>query len=123
MELQSAQAVQQLRDMMADPSLSEAQRQAAMQSYAAMTTPAKDRYILQDTVIASDPATGPKYGKVAIDVLTGRPVAGGIGDGLLGLPAGVSKEQALSQAKAAIASGAPKDAVNRRLQDMGLDPI
>ena len=123
MELQSAQAVQQLRDMMADPSLTDDQRQSAMQSYAALTTPAKDRYILQDTVIASDPITGPKYGKVAIDVLTGRPVAGGIGDGSLGLPAGVSKEQALSQAKAAIASGAPKDAVNRRLQDMGLDPI
>lgn len=121
--LQSAQAVQQLRALMADPSLTDAQRQAAMQSYAALTTPAKDRYILQDTVIASDPITGPKYGKVAIDVLTGRPVAGGIGDGSLGLPAGVSKEQALSQAKAAIASGAPKDAVNRRLQDMGLDPI
>ena len=77
MELQSAQAVQHLRDMMADPSLSDAQRQSAMQSYAALTTPAKDRYILQDTVIASDPVTGPKYGKVAIDVLTGRPVAGG----------------------------------------------
>ena len=79
MELQSAQAVQQLRDMMADPSLSDDQRQSAMQSYAALTTPAKDRYILQDTVIASDPITGPKYGKVAIDVLTGRPVAGGGG--------------------------------------------
>lgn len=77
MELQSAQAVQQLRDMMADPSLSEAQRQAAMQSYAAMTTPAKDRYILQDTVLASDPVTGPKYGKVAIDVLTGKQVSNG----------------------------------------------
>ena len=123
LELQSAQAVQQLRALMADPSLKDAERQAAIQSYAALTTPAKDRYILQDTVIASDPVTGPKYGKVAIDVLTGRPVAGGIGDGSLGLPAGVSKEQALSQAKAAIASGAPKDAVNRRLQDMGLDPI
>ena len=121
--LQSAQAVQQLRALMADPSLKDAERQAAMQSYAALTTPAKDRYILQDTVLASDPVTGPKYGKVALDVLTGRPVAGGIGDGSLGLPAGVSKEQALSQAKAAIASGAPKDAVNRRLQDMGLDPI
>lgn len=77
MELQNAQAVQQLRDMMADPSLTDDQRQSAMQSYAALTTPAKDRYILQDTVIASDPITGPKYGKVAIDVLTGRPVAGG----------------------------------------------
>ena len=75
--LQSAQAVQQLRALMADPSLTDAERQAAMQAYSALTTPAKDRYILQDTVIASDPVTGPKYGKVAIDVLTGRPVAGG----------------------------------------------
>lgn len=122
-QLAERQRLDGLAAQMADTSLSQDQREAARSAYASLSTPAKDRYILQDTVIASDPLTGPKYGKVAIDVLTGRPVAGGIGDGSLGLPAGVSKEQALSQAKAAIASGAPKDAVNRRLQDMGLDPI
>lgn len=122
-QLAERQRLDGLAAQMADTSLSQDQREAARSAYASLSTPAKDRYILQDTVIASDPITGPKYGKVAIDVLTGRPVAGGIGDGSLGLPAGVSKEQALSQAKAAIASGAPKDAVNRRLQDMGLDPL
>lgn len=110
--LQSAQAVQQLRALMADPSLKDAERQAAMQSYAALTTPAKDRYILQDTVIASDPVTGPKYGKVALDVLTGRPVAGGIG-------ANDSPSMAadLEQARRVIAADPSKRAeVERRLK-------
>lgn len=123
LELQNAKTIQQLRALMADPSLKDADRQSAMQAYNALTISPKDRYILQDTVLASDPVTGPKYGKVALDVLTGRPVAGGIGEGLPGLPAGVSKEQALSQAKAAIAAGASKADVNRRLQGMGLDPL
>lgn len=123
LELQNAQTIQQLRALMADPSLTDADRQSAMQAYNALTISPKDRYILQDAVLASDPLTGPKYGKVALDVLTGRPVTGGIGDGSPGLPAGVSKEQALSQAKAAIAAGASKADVNRRLQGMGLDPI
>jgi len=118
MELQSAQAVQQLRGMMADPSLSDAQRQSAMQSYAALTTPAKDRYILQDTVIASDPITGPKYGKVAIDVLTGRPVGIGAYDN----PAMAAD---LEQARRVIAADPGKRAeVERRLQQAygrGLD--
>lgn len=123
LELQNAQTIQQLLALIADPSLKDAERQAAIQAYNALTISPKDRYILQDTVLASDPLTGPKYGKVALDVLTGRPVTGGIGDGSPGLPAGVSKEQALSQAKAAIAAGASKADVNRRLQGMGLDPI
>lgn len=118
--LQSAQAVQQLRALMADPSLKDAERQAAMQSYAALTTPAKDRYILQDTVIASDPLTGPKYGKVALDVLTGRPVAGGIG--AYDNPAMAAD---LEQARRVIAADPGKRAeVERRLQQAygrGLD--
>lgn len=76
-QLAERQRLDGLAAQMADISLSQDQREAARSAYASLSTPAKDRYILQDTVIASDPITGPKYGKVAIDVLTGRPVAGG----------------------------------------------
>lgn len=76
-QLAERQRLEDLAAQMADTSLSQDQREAARSAYASLSTPAKDRYILQDTVIASDPLTGPKYGKVAIDVLTGRPVAGG----------------------------------------------
>lgn len=76
-QLAERQRLEGLTAQMADTSLSQDQREAARSAYASLSTPAKDRYILQDTVIASDPLTGPKYGKVAIDVLTGRPVAGG----------------------------------------------
>lgn len=76
-QLAERQRLDGLAAQMADTSLSQDQREAARSAYASLSTPAKDRYILQDTVIASDPLTGPKYGKVAIDVLTGRPVAGG----------------------------------------------
>lgn len=114
--LQNAQTIQQLRAMMADPSLTDADRQAAIQAYGALTMSPKDRYM---TVEGGTNEFGGRDASKVFDRLTGQ----GIGSPSAALPAGVSKEQALSQAKAAIASGAPKDAVNRRLQDMGLDPI
>lgn len=114
--LQSAQSVQQLRAMMADPSLTDAEREAAMQAYSALTISPKDRYM---TVEGGTNEFGGRDASSVFDRLAGR----GIGAPSAALPAGVSREQALSQARAAIASGAPKDAVNRRLQDMGLDPI
>ncbi|MGC8385199.1 hypothetical protein ACP3P8_25530 [Pseudomonas aeruginosa] len=67
--------LEQLQDVMADLNAAPEQRSAARSAYTELTTPAKDRYVLQDVVLASDPATGPKYGKQAIDVLTGQPVA------------------------------------------------
>lgn len=116
--LQSAQAVQRLRAMMADPSLGEDERQAAMQAYNALTISPKDRYILQDTVLASDPLTGPKYGKVALDVLTGRPAGIGAYDN----PAMAAD---LEQARRVIAADPGKRAeVERRLKQAygrGLD--
>lgn len=114
--LQNAQTIQQLRALMADPSLTDAERQAAMQAYSAMTISPKDRYM---TVEGGTNEFGGRDASRVFDRLTGQ----GIGAPSAALPAGVSREQALSQARAAIASGAPKDAVNRRLQDMGLDPI
>lgn len=39
------------------------------------------------------------------------------------LPPDVTPEDAMSQARAAISAGAPRDAVNKRLQEMGLEPI
>ena len=78
----SQNQLEQLRSMMVDPALSEQDRNAARQSYAALTTPAKDRYVLQDAVIGTDEMGGPKYGKVAIDVTTGQPVSAQASNGL-----------------------------------------
>lgn len=114
--LQSAQAVQQLRAMLADPSLTDAERQAAMQAYGALTISPKDRYM---TVEGGTNEFGGRDASSVFDRLAGQ----GIGAPSATLPAGVSREQALSQAKAAIAAGASKADVNRRLQSMGLDPI
>lgn len=114
--LQNAQTIQQLRAMMADPSLTDADRQAAIQAYGALTMSPKDRYM---TVEGGTNEFGGRDASKVFDRLTGQ----GIGSPSAALPAGVSKEQALSQAKAAIAAGASKADVNRRLQGMGLDPI
>lgn len=65
-----------LQEVMADLNAPREQREAAAATYTSLTTPAKDRYVMQDTVIASDPINGPKYGKQAIDVITGQPVSG-----------------------------------------------
>ncbi|MDH1865747.1 hypothetical protein N5D83_02800 [Pseudomonas chengduensis] len=78
----SQNQLEQLRSMMVDPALSEQERNTARQSYAALTTPAKDRYVLQDAVIGTDEMGGPKYGKVAIDVTTGQPVSAQASNGL-----------------------------------------
>lgn len=123
-QLSSQQRLEGLAAQLADPSLSNDQRETARSAYTSLSTPAKDRYQSQDIIIGRDENGRDIRGSQLIDVTTGRPVsAGGIGDGLFGLPAGVSKDQALSEAKAAIASGVSKDAVNRRLRDWGLDPV
>lgn len=67
--------LESLQDVMSDLNSTPEQRSAARSAYTELTTPAKDRYVLQDVVLASDPVSGPKYGKQAIDVLTGQPVA------------------------------------------------
>jgi len=49
-------------------------------------------------------------------------VAGG-GEQLFGLPQGVTRDRAIAEAQAAMESGIPRDAINERLRQWGIDPI
>lgn len=69
--------IQQLRKQLADPSLDPATRQQVERAYNALTTPAKDRYVLQDTVMGQDAAGAPVFGKQALDVTNGQMVGQG----------------------------------------------
>lgn len=112
-----------LMSIMSDVGTSAEEREKALQTYTSLTTPAKDRWKGQDVILGRDDTGRDVRGTQLIDVTTGRPVVG-IGDTTpAGLPRGVSKDQALSEAKAAVASGASKEAVNDRLRQWGLDPI
>lgn len=75
--LADQQRIAQLKAQLADPALQGKERKAAERAYATLTTAAKDRYLLQDAVIGSD-GNGLKYGKVAIDVASGKPVTAGM---------------------------------------------
>lgn len=77
--LQSAQAVQQLRALMADPSLTDAERQAAIQAYSALTISPKDRYM---TVEGGTNEFGGRDASRVFDRLTGQ----GIGSPSAALP-------------------------------------
>lgn len=77
LQAKQQERLSQLQSVMADLRATPEQRNAARSAYTELTTPAKDRYVLQDAVLASDPVSGPKYGKQAIDVITGQPVTGG----------------------------------------------
>ena len=72
--LNSGLRTEAIRQQLADPSLLDDQRARLERSYASLTTSAKDRYVLQDAVIGVDAAGDPKYGKIALDVVTGQPV-------------------------------------------------
>lgn len=52
-----------------------------------------------------------------------RPMLGGIGAQVSVAPAGVSPESAAAEARAAIASGASREAVNKRLAEWGFSPV
>ncbi|WP_447593514.1 hypothetical protein [Aquipseudomonas campi] len=120
--LTERQRLEGLAAQIADPSLSADQRETARNSYTSLSTPAKDRFKSQDVILGRDENGRDIRGTQLIDVTTGKPVTG-IGEGVFGLPQGVSKDQALSEATAAIASGISKDAVNRRLREWGIDPV
>lgn len=119
--MQDRQRLEQLRAQISDPNISEEQRNAARQAYNVLATQAKDRYITQDVVLGQG-NNGPVIGRQIIDVTTGQPVAAS-GDQSQGLPQGVSREAAISEARAAIASGVSREAVNARLRQWGIDPV
>lgn len=121
MEMQASVQLQRLRDQIADPSLSDSDRAAARQAYNVLATQAKDRYLPQDVVLGQG-NNGPVIGRQIIDLTTGLPVAGGTQAGG-SLPMGVTREAAIAEAKAAVAAGVDKDAVNQRLAIWGLDPV
>ena len=76
MGLDSGLRIEEIRQQLSDPAIKGDQRAALERNYASLTTSAKDRYVLQDAVIGAD-AYGPKYGKIALDVVTGQPVGQG----------------------------------------------
>ena len=103
--LQSAQAVQQLRALMADPSLKDAERQAAIQAYNALTISPKDRYM---TVEGGTNEFGGRDASRVFDRLTGQ------GIGANDRP---SMAADLEQARRVIAADPSKRAeVERRLK-------
>lgn len=122
-DLQQQNRIDQLRAQLADPSLSDEQRAQAQQAYTYLTTPAKDRYRTQDVILGRDDTGRDVRGTQLFDVTTGQPVAGGAQQHGAGMPQGVTKEQAVMEARAAIANGVPKDAVNARLKGWGIDPV
>lgn len=79
LDLQNAQTVQQLRALIADPSLTDAERQAAMQAYGALTISPKDRYM---TVEGGTNEFGGRDASRVFDRLTGQ----GIGSPSATLP-------------------------------------
>ncbi|WP_278619584.1 hypothetical protein [Ectopseudomonas oleovorans] len=79
-QLAERQRLEGLAAQMADTSLSQDQREAARSAYTSLSTPAKDRYQSQDIIIGRDEDGRDIRGSQLIDVTTGRPVTGGIGD-------------------------------------------
>lgn len=74
MGLDSGLRIEEIRQQLTDPTLPADQRARLERSYASLTTSAKDRYVLQDAVLGTDAYGDPKYGKIALDVVTGQPV-------------------------------------------------
>lgn len=119
--VQDRERIASLQARMVDPSLSEEERTSAREAYTALSTQAKDRYQSQDVILGRDESGKDVRGTQLIDVTTGRPVAGGQQAGAL--PAGVTRDSALAEARAAAASGVSRDAINERLMQWGLEPI
>jgi hypothetical protein len=74
------QRVQSVLASLTDPSTPAAEREQLQRTYATLTTPAKDRYVLQDTVLGYDETSQkPILGRIALDTTTGQPVSEGVG--------------------------------------------
>lgn len=109
--LDQQQQVQAIRTRLADPSLPANERAQLERNYAALTTPAKDRYVLQDVVLGQDATGAPITGKAAVDVTTGQVVGQGLG---LTNP---QMQADLAQARRIVATDPSKRAeVEKRLQ-------
>lgn len=79
---EAQQRVQNVLARLTDPSTPAAERDQLQRTYATLTTPAKDRYVLQDTVLGYDETTQkPILGRIALDTTTGQPVSGNIDAG------------------------------------------
>lgn len=109
--LDQQQQVQAIRTRLADPNLPASERTQLERNYAALTTPAKDRYVLQDVVLGQDATGAPITGKAAVDVTTGQVVGQGLG---LTNP---QMQADLAQARRIVAADPSKRAeVEKRLQ-------
>lgn len=77
---EAQQRVQSVLARLTDPSTPAAEREQLQRTYATLTTPAKDRYVLQDTVLGyDDTSQKPILGRIALDTTTGQPVSEGVG--------------------------------------------
>lgn len=117
MELQNAQRINDLQSQIGDPNLPDAQRAAASQAYEALVPQGKGRYL---EVRGGADADGTKAPSMVFDTRTGRFVQS---PGAGGLPQGVDPEKAISDARQAVKDGVPREAVNQRLAQWGLDPV
>lgn len=99
----------------------QAKRKSLYDTYMALSgkAPQQDKVAIIDVDTGQKDLMGqPIYKKAAVNTVTGD---------VLGSPAPdrpkLTADQATAQAKAAIASGANKDAVNQRLKEMGFGPV
>ncbi|UXJ54874.1 hypothetical protein [Pseudomonas citronellolis] len=96
--LQDQQRIDGLKAAMVDPSLSQAQREQARDTYINLITQPKDRYRSQDVILGRDENGRDIRGTQLIDVTTGQPVAGGTTQGAP-LRRSVSRAEVESAAK------------------------
>lgn len=108
--LEQQRQIQQLRKQLADPNLDPATREQIQRTYNTLTTPAKDRYMLQDVVMGHDSMGAPIFGKQALDVATGQMAGQGQQGG-----------QAQAQAPQFQSGKIYKDASGNRARYMGTD--
>ncbi|KWR85526.1 hypothetical protein [Pseudomonas sp. PI1] len=96
--LQDQQRIDGLKASMVDPTLTQAQREQARDTYINLITQPKDRYRSQDVILGRDENGRDIRGTQLIDVTTGQPVAGGTTQGAP-LRRSVSRAEVQSAAK------------------------
>ncbi|MED5607781.1 hypothetical protein VV867_08785 [Pseudomonas sp. JH-2] len=114
--LQDQQRIDGLKAAMVDPTLTQAQREQARDTYINLITQPKDRYRSQDVILGRDENGRDIRGTQLIDVTTGQPVAGGTTQGAP-LRRSVSRAEVESTAKQYNMS---PDEIIRQLQAKGV---